>query len=56
MDPLPALDVPTWPAPNSDKTTTLSPETVAKVLVLIGTLRGYLESQYEQCKIPGDGE
>ena len=39
-----------WPEPNQDETTTLSPKMVGQLLVFLGYLRGYLESNLSRCQ------
>lgn len=56
MEPLPAsiadlADSIEWPDPDASGTTTLSPETLQRIDLLIGGLIHYIQSQLTLCKV-----
>lgn len=52
MEPLPALDIPDWKVvENPDGTTTVSMNDVRKLLVVIATLRQYIDDQLTRCAV-----
>lgn len=52
MDPLPALEEPPFPEPAADGSVTLTKESVAKLFVMLGGIRTYLQTQLERCAVP----